>query len=88
MNTLPKFCCTLLCLLGLQISSAASVAAPPSPRPSLEQRAAWFNEARFGIIIHYGLYSQLGAVGMTTVRAKRPNGSRNAPKFPTANTAA
>ena len=25
-----------------------------------EQRMAWFREARFGIFIHYGLYSELG----------------------------
>jgi alpha-L-fucosidase len=25
-----------------------------------DERMAWFREARFGIFIHYGLYSELG----------------------------
>lgn len=48
-------------LLCLYLSAAACTAAPVSaePEPVSEQdaRMAWFREARFGMFIHFGLYS-------------------------------
>jgi alpha-L-fucosidase len=39
---------------------AASAAAPPPPQPQTitqDERMAWFREAKFGLFIHWGLYS-------------------------------
>ncbi len=32
----------------------------PTQRYSYSGRAKWFQQARFGVFIHWGLYSQLG----------------------------
>src|ERR1035437_9379196 len=36
------------------------VAAVRQPPPEHERRMAWWREAKFGMFIHWGLYSQLG----------------------------
>lgn len=33
---------------------------PEKSNPNTEERMRWFREARFGMFIHWGLYSQLG----------------------------
>ncbi len=59
---------TALCLLGSFVFAAAIFAQTPSPAPTApppdvnspearEARLAWFKEAKFGLFIHWGLYS-------------------------------
>ncbi len=54
----------LIALFCLTIGAAvvANDAAPvPESAQEREQRMAWFIEAKYGMFIHFGLYSQLGA---------------------------
>ncbi len=48
----------------LLVTKANGIADPLNPLgesdTELEQRMAWFNEARFGMFIHWGAYSVLG----------------------------
>jgi alpha-L-fucosidase len=47
-----------LCLL---FSTVLSAAAPPAPAPSqASDRLQWFREAKFGLFIHWGVYSMIG----------------------------
>jgi alpha-L-fucosidase len=47
-----------LCLL---FSTVLAVAAPPAPAPSqAPDRLQWFREAKFGLFIHWGVYSMIG----------------------------
>lgn len=50
-------------LLGLLAAPAAPAAAQEGYTPTPENLAsrAWFRQARFGLFIHFGVYSQLGA---------------------------
>ena len=50
--------CLLLIVSSAMILRAISCDAQEVP--PLEQRAAWFQQDRFGAIIHFGLYSQIG----------------------------
>jgi alpha-L-fucosidase len=48
--------CTLL--LGLlSVSKTQQAATPPSSEESRAQRTAWFRQAKFGMVIHWGPYS-------------------------------
>jgi alpha-L-fucosidase len=60
-------------MLGLVVSAAACVAAPAAEPPdqaaelarwseTRDRRMAWWQEARFGMFIHWGLYSGAGGV--------------------------
>jgi alpha-L-fucosidase len=40
--------------------------------PSYEERLKWFHEARFGIFIHWGLYSLLGRGEWAMYRERIP----------------
>jgi len=44
-------------LVALALSTAASAAPQPAPDPSLQARSAWWQNARFGMFIHWGVYS-------------------------------
>ena len=50
---------TLLCLLPLAACSGSGDRAPAKPdaRTEQDQRMAWWRDARFGMFIHWGLYS-------------------------------
>ena len=53
-RTLLLAMAALLCLAGTPtLSSSAEI-------PPLEQRAAWFRQDRFGLFIHWGIYSLIG----------------------------
>ena len=48
----------MICLLSLL--TLAATAQTPAPRPSdpaREKRLEWFREAKYGLFIHWGLYS-------------------------------
>ena len=47
-------------LLILFVITAVTAAGPGRETPGHEARIAWWREARFGMFIHWGLYSQLG----------------------------
>lgn len=56
---------TLMCLLWTYIPSA--IATPPTDYlketpQAFAQRMKWFTDAKFGMFIHFGLYSSLGGV--------------------------
>ncbi len=44
---------------GALVQPVARSAEPPSGKTATEQRLAWWHEAKFGMFIHWGLYSQL-----------------------------
>src|SRR5260370_29130702 len=50
---------------GAALASASPVAAEPEPPPASgdedrERRMKWWHEAKFGMFVHWGLYSVLG----------------------------
>ncbi|HEX5790149.1 MAG TPA: alpha-L-fucosidase, partial [Luteolibacter sp.] len=52
-------------LLAVMIHGAAHAQAPALKDESVDdynKRMAWFAEAKYGMFIHFGLYSQLGGV--------------------------
>lgn len=44
-------------LLALLLSAQSALAQPPQDGPRSDPRTAWFREAKFGMFIHWGLYS-------------------------------
>lgn len=52
-SLLPRVVATILAVLSLNAAPAAEESAA-----ARDQRMAWFREARFGMFIHWGLYSQ------------------------------
>ena len=75
MSLLLGFCLTQLCPCRVysQSASPAPTATDEDPwRGTLEERISWWNEARFGMFIHWGLYAipagewegkQIGGIG-------------------------
>ena len=53
---MPK--CLSVCVFSMMLVPA--VCCGEQGVPPLEQRAVWFQQDRFGAIIHFGLYSQIG----------------------------
>jgi len=51
--------CSLLLTLaaGLTLPAAPGAVQPRTPAPSADRRMAWWRDARFGLFIHWGLYS-------------------------------
>ena len=52
-----------ICLLALSCALSSAVSRADSPAadvPPLEQRAEWFRHDRFGMFVHWGLYSAIG----------------------------
>ena len=52
-------------LMGAGLSASALGMADPSPEPDTadddrERRMKWWHDARFGMFIHWGLYSVVG----------------------------
>src|SRR3984893_15592119 len=51
----------LIALTGIAITVVAQAPQPPSPQakadPAKEARLAWFRDAKYGLFIHWGLYS-------------------------------
>jgi len=64
----------LICLVYLFAAGAlfATRTAPAVDIPPLDQRAAWFREARFGLFIHWGVYSIVGKGEWLQETAKIP----------------
>jgi alpha-L-fucosidase len=50
--------CALILAAGTALLAAAQAAAPPPPAETPQQE--WFRDARFGMFIHWGVYSVLG----------------------------
>ena len=48
---------TLAVLFGLLLFGVSSISAAPTPEPQRSQRTKWWREAKFGMFIHWGLYS-------------------------------
>jgi alpha-L-fucosidase len=48
-----------VCLVVLGLAAQAAPAAGPSPAPAPD-RLQWFREAKFGLFIHWGVYSMIG----------------------------
>lgn len=67
------FLCMLLC--GI-VRLAANAAQRPDQLASDEDKLQWFKEARFGMFVHWGLYSVLGGTydGRTMPDTTLPNG--------------
>ncbi|MBC7350741.1 MAG: alpha-L-fucosidase [Thermogutta sp.] len=63
-----------LAVVGLMVlfPLATTRAAAPEPQPPAQDRAAWMDEARFGMFIHWGIYSQLGRGEWVMNREKIP----------------
>jgi alpha-L-fucosidase len=68
-NSISRRDCLALAAAGAALTQArpASAAPPPAPPPApadaaetREQRMKWWHEARFGMFIHWGLYSVTG----------------------------
>ena len=53
----------LALLAGVTSPSSASETNPYTPSPENLAARAWFQDAKFGIFLHWGLYSQLGGGG-------------------------
>ena len=51
---------TMLAGAGCKPSSAVSTPAPAAPPPGHERRIQWWRDAKFGMFIHWGVYSLLG----------------------------
>ncbi|HZI32539.1 MAG TPA: alpha-L-fucosidase, partial [Candidatus Binatia bacterium] len=53
-----------LCLLGLVIllPFAVNAASPDENPPWLQKRLDWFQDQKFGLLMHWGIYSQRGCV--------------------------
>lgn len=51
--------CSIVCLVGQGYSQATDTFLKES-KEAYEKRMEWFSEARYGLFIHFGLYSQLG----------------------------
>ncbi|MEY4833553.1 MAG: hypothetical protein RL527_1766 [Planctomycetota bacterium] len=63
----PTLCTTLLASLALSMAAAPARAAPPTEAEQValwasdrDARMAWWRDARFGMFIHWGLYSPAG----------------------------
>ena len=62
----------------LSVASAqATVSAAATPQHNSASRSQWFEDARFGLFIHWGLYSELGGTwnGHTLPDKSLPNGN-------------
>ncbi len=59
-------------LLTASVVFSFGRAAPAAEIPSLDQRAAWFREARFGLFVHWGVYSLVGKGEWLQETAKIP----------------
>jgi alpha-L-fucosidase len=53
-----------LILLAFQLVQGCGVPAepPPAPEPWLAERLAWFQDLKFGFMVHFGAYSQWGCI--------------------------
>jgi alpha-L-fucosidase len=64
MRSFPR---TVSCVLSLAVGLASSAWAAPAPAPAGSSRFDWFNKAKFGLFIHWGLYAvPAGAWGTET----------------------
>ena len=52
----------LIFLLGVQVVTAQKQVPPQETKEEFETRMKWFTDAKYGMFIHFGLYSQLGGV--------------------------
>ena len=64
----------LMCLVYVlaALTLCMTQAAPAAEIPPLDQRAAWFREARFGLFVHWGVYSLVGKGEWLQETAKIP----------------
>ncbi len=61
MRTRP-IAAVILCLVVLGVAAAGAVPSPAEgqARPQAPDRLQWFREAKFGLFIHWGVYSMIG----------------------------
>jgi len=64
-----------MCASSLPAQPAAAPAADSESPAVKEARLAWFKEAKFGLFIHWGLYSIPAAIGKASARPVSANGS-------------
>src|SRR5512138_2640833 len=60
MNRCALLLISALCLAGL--SPLASGAEPEQTEPWLQKRLDWFQDQKFGFMMHWGAYSQWGCI--------------------------
>ena len=49
-----------LCLLALGVAACAGPSSAPEGQARVSDRLQWFREAKFGLFIHWGVYSMIG----------------------------
>ncbi len=53
---------SLIIFLSVTLSSTAQINYLNESESDMAQRMQWFTDAKYGMFIHFGLYSQLGGI--------------------------